>query len=85
MPAICRFEPDAEREYDEAVRFYTLEANPTVALRLITSVESALTSIGAAPERWRVTDPPDIRRYVFRRFPFVFYYRYEPADNQVTI
>jgi plasmid stabilization system protein ParE len=37
------------------------------------------------PARWRVAEEPGIRRYVFRRFPYVIYYRWEVERHHVTI
>ena len=77
MSAICRFEPEARAEFLAALRYYALEANSTeVARRFFTAIESATSVICAAPELWRIVEPPAVRRYVFRHFPFVLYYRY---------
>jgi plasmid stabilization system protein ParE len=69
------FHPDALLEYADAASYYLREASPTVAERFVAAVESAMASILAAPDRWRVVEEPGIRRYVFSRFPYVLYYR----------
>lgn len=51
----------------------------------VEAVESSITALVADPARWRVVENPDIRRYVFSRFPFVVYYRWEPQHERVTI
>ncbi|MDQ3625128.1 MAG: type II toxin-antitoxin system RelE/ParE family toxin [Verrucomicrobiota bacterium] len=38
-----------------------------------------------APTRWKVVEEPGIRRYIFRRFPYVLYYRWEAEQERVTI
>jgi len=35
--------------------------------------------------RRHVVEEPEIRRYVFRKFPFVIYYRWEPQYESVTV
>ena len=81
-----QFEPSAQAEFHEAIRYYAREAGTAeVATRFVAAVESAVATVCAAPEMWRVVEPPDVRRYVLRRFPFVLYYRYRSADSLVVI
>ena len=79
------FHPEALFEYAEATDYYLREASVEVADRFVASVESAVAAVAADPFRWRVVEEPEIRRYVFRRFPFVIYYRLEPQLERVTI
>jgi toxin ParE1/3/4 len=79
------FHPEALFEYAEATNYYLHEASPRVADRFVTAVESAVATLVAGPTRWRVVEEPEIRRYVFSRFPFVIYYRAEPQHERVTI
>ena len=87
------FHPEALLEYAEATNYYLREASPRVADGFVTSVESAVATsvesavatLVAAPTRWRVVEDPEIRRYVFSRFPFVIYYRREAQHERVTI
>ena len=60
--ATCGFHPEALLEYAEATDYYLREAPPGVAEAFIATVESAISSILAAPGRWRVVDEPGIRR-----------------------
>ena len=85
MATSYSFHPEALFEYAEATNYYLHEASPRVADRFVTSVESAVAALVAAPTRWRVVEDPEIRRYVFSRFPFVIYYRWEPQYERVTI
>jgi len=79
------FHPEALFEYAEATSYYLREASPRVAEAFIAAVESAISGILTAPTRWRVAEEPAIRRYVFRRFPYVIYYRWEAEHGRVTI
>ena len=85
MAADCGFHPEALSEYAEAASHYLREASPRVAEAFVAAVESAIADFSTAPTRWRVIDAPDIRRYVFNRFPYVIYYRWESAEARVTI
>ena len=85
MAASYSFHPEALFEYAEATNFYLHEASPRVAGGFVATVESAVAALAAAPERWRIFEEPGIRRYVFSRFPFVIYYRWEPQHERVTI
>jgi toxin ParE1/3/4 len=85
MATSYSFHPEALFEYAEAANCYLHEASPRVADRFVTEIESAVATLVTAPTRWRIVEYPDIRRYVFSRFPFVIYYRWEPQDERVTI
>jgi plasmid stabilization system protein ParE len=85
MAASYGFHPEALFEYAEASNYYLREASPRVAEAFVTAVEFAIAALVAAPERWRIVEAPEIRRYVFSRFPFVIYYRWEPQHERVTI
>ena len=74
MPTSYGFHPEALFEYAEATNYFLHEASARVADSFISSVESAVAALVAAPTRWRIVEEPEIRRYVFRRFPFVIYY-----------
>lgn len=83
--AECAFHPAALLEYAEATTYYLREASAAVAERFTREVEAALASVVAAPERWRIVEEPGIRRYVFRRFPYVLYYRWDAKEDFVII
>ena len=85
MAASYGFHPEALFEYAEATNYYLHEASPRVADRFVQTVESAVAALVADPTRWRVVEEPEIRRYVFSRFPFVIYYRWEPQYERVTL
>ena len=79
------FHPEALFEYAEATNYFLHEASARVAESFISSVESVVATLVVAPTRWRIVDEPEIRRYVFSRFPFVIYYRWESRHERVTI
>jgi len=79
------FHPDALLEYADATSYYLREVTPAVAERFVGAVESAVASIVAAPELWRVVEAPGIRRYAFSRFPYVLYYRWDAEHEFVTV
>lgn len=85
MATTYGFHPEALFEYAEATDYYLREASARIAERFVTAVESAVATLIAAPTRWRVVEEPEIRRYVFSRFSFVIYYRWEPQHERVTI
>ena len=67
------------------IEYYLEHASPRVADEFATAVESAILQVLKSPSRWRIVEPPDIRRYVFRRFPYALYYRWENDLQQITI
>jgi hypothetical protein len=73
MPISYGFHPEALLEYAEATNYYLREASPRVADAFLAAVESAVATLVAGPTRWRIVEDPEIRRYVFSRFPFVIY------------
>jgi len=85
MAASFSFHPEALFEFAEATGYYLREVSPRVAEAFVRSVEFAITTLAADPGRWRIVEMPEIRRYVFSRFPFVMYYRWESQHDRVTI
>ena len=79
------FHPEALLEFADATGYYLREASPRVADAFVTAVESAIQDVLESPARWHVVEPPDIRRYLFRRYPYVIYYRWETDRGRVTI
>ena len=85
MPTTFGFHPEALFEYAEATNYYIREASPRVADGFVSAVESSVSTLLTAPTRWRIVEDPEIRRYIFSRFPFVIYYRWEALHEHVTI
>ena len=79
------FHPDALLEYADATNYYRGAASPAIAERFVAAIESAVALIVADPELNRVVEEPGIRRFVFRRFPYVLYYRWETERDFVVI
>ena len=56
-----------------------------MAKAFVAAVECAINERLADPLRWRIVESPEIRRYVFRRFPYILYYRWESAHDRISI
>ena len=67
-----------------ATEHYLREASVRVADRFVIAVESAVAGLISAPDRWRIVEEREIRRFVFSRFPYVIYC-WEPQHERVTI
>ena len=85
MASEFNFHCEALLEYEAAAAFYLNEGSPGVATRFVDSVEAAIGSIVANPERWRVFQSPQIRRCVLQEFPFVIYYQLEVRTDRVLL
>src|SRR6266446_6296326 len=85
MATTYGFHAEALFEYAEATNYYLREASARVADAFVSHVESAVAALVAAPTRWRIGEESEIRHYVFSRFPFVIYYRWEPQHERITI
>jgi toxin ParE1/3/4 len=85
MTASYGSHPEAHFEYAEATNYDLHEASVRVAERFVAGIESAVAALVADPARWRLVEDPEIRRYVFSRFPFVIYDCWEPQHERVTI
>ncbi len=67
MAAIYEYHPEAEEEYGEAVRCYLRQAPGPVA-------EGFTAALVEAPERWRVFEPPEMRRCAVKRYLYILCY-----------
>jgi plasmid stabilization system protein ParE len=75
------FDPDARREYFDAIRYYSDHAGPGVAAAFISEFERVLAAVrenpaAGAPFR-------GCRRFLFRRFPYSLVYEPEPRSVHV--
>jgi len=80
MTAIL-FDPDARREFLEAVRFYE-DRRLGLGLSFRQLIEAGLQQISEAPFRYRVIRAP-FRRYVLLKFPYSIIYTIEPDHLRV--
>lgn len=69
------FHPEALAEFEEAARYYK-NCQEGLELRFIARVESALSQIQQAPERWLVFEE-DVRRCLTRVFPYAVLFTVE--------
>jgi plasmid stabilization system protein ParE len=68
-----RFHPLAQEEAEGAYAWYA-ERNLAAANLFLDELDTAVARVREAPHRWpRIRQ--DIRRYVFRKFPFSLVYR----------
>jgi len=79
------FHPEARIELADATEYYFHEASPRVAKAFSAAVESAIRQVLESPNRWRVVEQPEIRRYVFRRFPYALYYQWNRDREHVRV
>lgn len=71
------FHPEALEEYQASALFYLREASLAASLSFVSMIEEGIQEILQSPQRWRVVESLEIRRYVCRRFPFILYYRHQ--------
>lgn len=71
-----RWHPLAEAEYDEAVDYYLLRADPVVGRHFVTVVNSALELLSRHPAIGAHTQK-QARRITLHGFPFDLVYRLE--------
>jgi plasmid stabilization system protein ParE len=76
--------PEALAEYGDAAKYYRAHASLEVSRDFVHEVESAIREILADPNRWRVVEPPMIRRRVLQDFPYVLYYRLEEDAGRIA-
>ncbi len=69
------FHPEALVEYGQAAQYYASRQDG-LDVRFIETVEAAIRSIVAAPERWRILEL-DVRRYLTKVFPYAILYAVE--------
>ena len=65
--------PHAEAELIEAAQYYERSV-AGLGARFLDEVQTAVSLIREAPQRWRVMEA-DVRQYLMPRFPFAIYYR----------
>ena len=78
-----RFHPEFESDLISAAVYYEKQRQGLGA-ELIDEVESAIETIGAAPERWPVR-VGGVRRFLVPRFPYVIRYRLATADATIQL
>ena len=71
---ICTFHPAAEAEHLESVAYFE-SRKAGLGASYLADADRALDSITAAPQRYPVVQPPDIRSIRLARFPFSILYR----------
>lgn len=80
MQREIRFHPDALQDAEEAAAWYA-ERSVRAAVRFLDELDRLIDLIHKSPERFPVFDG-NLRRAVFRRFPFYIVFR---ADDFNTV
>jgi len=75
------YHPDAEAELIQASQFYEQRV-PTLGAQFLDAVDSAISIILEAPDRWRIIEN-NVRGYSMPRFPYAIYYRVLPDHVRV--
>ena len=78
MPRSVRFHPAALQDADEAAEWYA-ERSVRAAIRFLDELDRLIDLIAISPDRFPVFEA-DLRRAVFRRFPFYVVFRVDDAD-----
>jgi plasmid stabilization system protein ParE len=73
MRRSVRFHPAARRDADEAAAWYA-ERSVRAAVRFLDELDRLIDLISVSPDTFPVFDA-DLRRAVFRRFPFYVVFR----------
>lgn len=79
------FHLEAADEYVAATRYYLDHASPLVAAAFVAEVEAAIQTVLASPTTWPIIEDPQVRRYLLNRFPYSFYYRWQPERDRVSV
>lgn len=75
------FDPDARREYFDAIRYYSDHAGPDIAAAFISEFEQVLAAVQENPAAG--SSYRGRRRFHFRRFPFSLVYEIQPRSVHV--
>ncbi len=78
------FNEEARVEHLEHVAYYEA-CQAGLGARYLSAFESAMTHVCAAPQRYRVEFPPDIRRYRVPGFPYNILYRHVNQEVEVLV
>ena len=77
MSYAIRYRGEAEAEIENA--FLWLEKQQKgLGIRFVAELETLDATIAENPYVFQVVEPPDVRRGLFRRFPFSLFYRIRP-------
>ena len=81
MPRSVRFHPAALQDAEEAAVWYA-ERSVRAAVRFLDELDRLIVLIAISPNRFQVFDA-DLRRAVFRRFPFYIVFRADDLNIAV--
>lgn len=78
------FNPRARVEHLEHITYYE-SRQPGLGARYLAAFDAAMAKVCAAPLRYKVEFPSDIRRYRLPGFPYTILYRLVGADVEVLV
>jgi plasmid stabilization system protein ParE len=81
MPRVVRFHPAALQDAHEATAWYA-ERSVRAAIRFMDELDRLIERIAVSPDLFPAFDA-DLRRAIFRRFPFYIVYR--AYDTSVVV
>jgi plasmid stabilization system protein ParE len=79
------FHSEAAEEYFNATLYYLTHASPLIAAAFVSEIEAGIQSLLTSPTTWPVIEAPNIRRLLFKTFPYSLYYSWTSEDDQITI
>ncbi|MBA4189091.1 MAG: type II toxin-antitoxin system RelE/ParE family toxin [Planctomycetaceae bacterium] len=77
------FHPDAQREYQVALRWYQ-QRSSSAARRFVGEVDRMVAVIGTQPDRYAWYEEP-FREAGLQRYPFSVIYRVEPSGDVLVL
>jgi len=81
--AEVKLDPEAQREYSKAVRWYQ-QRSASAARRFAAEVDRALTDIAAQPDRFGWYDN-EFREVGLRRYPYSLIYRVDSGGDALVV
>jgi toxin ParE1/3/4 len=79
-----RFTPRATQDLVD-IADYIRERNPTASLRVRAAILDSLQNLVMFPEIGRRQTVQDVRKLVTRRYPYLVYYRFDRANDEIVI
>jgi plasmid stabilization system protein ParE len=82
MTFVVRYRTEAQAEIENAFLWFE-EQQPGLGLTFIAQLEALDARIAENPLLFQVVEPPDVRRGLFRRFPYALFYRVQTDEIDV--
>jgi plasmid stabilization system protein ParE len=82
MPFILRYRTEAQAEVENAFLWFE-EHQPGLGVQFVAQWEALDARIAENPYLFQLVEPPDVRRGLFRRFPYALFYRIQGDEIDV--